>query len=48
MCPRNCTTKAGVPHGVCVPSKDGKTANMEGGYFSTNPTINPQMYNWYV
>ena len=29
-------------------SKDGKTANMEGGYFSTDPAINPQMYNWCV
>lgn len=23
-----------------------KTANLEGGYFDTNPASNPQMYNW--
>ena len=27
-------------------SKDGKTANLGGGYFDTNPKVSPQMYNW--
>ena len=27
-------------------SKDGKTANLGGGYFDSDPMVNPQMYNW--
>ena len=27
-------------------SKDGKTSNLGGGYFDSDPKVNPQMYNW--
>jgi len=27
-------------------SKDGKTANLGGAYFDSDPKVNPQMYNW--
>jgi len=27
-------------------AKFPKTINLDGGYFSSDPTINPQMYNW--
>ena len=39
--PRQLTLRSPTPQ-----TQDGKTANMGGGYFSTDASVNPQMHNW--
>eukprot|EP00040_Diaphanoeca_grandis_P032659 m.198465 g.198465 ORF g.198465 m.198465 type:complete len:410 (-) comp32695_c3_seq1:82-1311(-) len=44
----SCEGRAHTALGSTTPSvsKDGNTSNLGGGYFDTDPTVNPQMYNW--
>ena len=44
----DCAGRAKGALGSTTPavSKDTKTSNLGGGYFSTDPKVSPQMYNW--